>query len=469
MKQRKIPSVNVLLEDPAFQTILQQYGRTLVRNSLRTVLDRKRVSISSVSETDLAPERLAGDTLKYMTEMMTCNVIPVFNATGTVLHTNLGRAPMAREALNAAVAAAEGYCNLELDLSTGQRGHRSDHVASTLKLLTGCEAALAVNNNAGAVLLALAALSRGKEVILSRGELIEIGGGFRIPEVLESSGAVLREVGTTNRTHFRDYQNALNEQTGMILKASTSNYAIVGFTAEVSLQELIQLGKHHRIPVMYDLGSGNFFPSDSFGWSSPTARELLETGVDILTFSGDKLLGGPQAGIILGRQDLLARMASHPLARALRMDKMALAALDATLKLYLQPEKTVARIPCLQALCLSEEDIARRVKKLLGKLKGRVPDQWELSIQKDTSPVGGGALPLTQLPTRVLSIRSGTCSAAVLADKLRSSRPPVIGRIQKDTIVLDLRTIPERDIDAFTDSLINALDSDEKKSGGCPR
>lgn len=465
MKHREIPSVNALLDDPAFEAILRQYGWTLVRNSLRTVLDRKRASIASVLETELTPERLAGDTLKDITALMECSVKRVFNATGTVLHTNLGRAPMAREALDAAVAAAEGYCNLELNLSTGQRGHRSDHVASTLKLLTGCEAALAVNNNAGAVLLALAALSRGKDVILSRGELIEIGGGFRIPEVLESSGAVLREVGTTNRTHFRDYQKALSDQTGMILKASTSNYAIVGFTADVSLQELIHLGKQHRIPVMYDLGSGNFFPGEPFGWSSPTVRELLETGIDILTFSGDKLLGGPQAGIILGRQDLLARMASHPLARALRMDKMALAALDATLKLYLQPEKITERIPCIRALCLSETEIAGRAEMLFEKLKGRIADEWEISILKDTSPVGGGALPLTQLPTRVISIRSDTCSATVLAGKLRSARPPVIARIQKDMVVLDLRTIQPQDIDAFTESLVNALDPHQQKAG----
>ncbi len=457
MRQREIPSVNDLLENLHFHPVIQQYGRTLVRDSLRTILEKIRGSISSSMKIDLSPECLAQETMNTIHMLLHGHIKPVFNATGTVLHTNLGRAPMALEALKAATEAAAGYCNLELDLTTGKRGHRSDHLVSTLQMLTGCEAALVVNNNAGAVLLALAALAKNKEVIISRGELIEIGGGFRIPEVMESSGAILKEVGTTNRTHLRDFKNALNEQTGLILKASTSNYAIVGFTAEVPLQELAALGKQYEIPVMYDLGSGNFFPGEPYGWSSPLVKDLVESGIDVLTFSGDKLLGGPQAGIILGRKDLIAKMTSHPLARALRIDKMTLAALDATLKLYLQPETVKDRIPTIQALCQTEIQIADRAGALLEKIKNRIPRHWKISIQKDISPVGGGALPQTQLPTWIMSIQSENCSATVLAANLRFSEPPIISRIQKDMVVLDLRTIPQYHLDEFAESLITTL------------
>ena len=314
-----------------------------------------------------------------------------------------------------------------------------------------------MNNNAGAVLLALAVIAKDKEVIVSRGELIEIGGGFRIPEVMESSGAILKEVGTTNRTHLRDFKSALNERTGLILKASASNYAIVGFTAKVPLQELVILGKNHQIPVMYDLGSGNFYPGESYGWSSPVVKDLLELGIDVLTFSGDKLLGGPQAGIILGRKDLIAKMASHPLARALRIDKMTLAALDATLNLYLQPEIVQDRIPGIQALCQADSQIAARAKILLKKIKNRIPEHWDISLLKDISPVGGGALPQTQLQTWVVSIQSKICSATTLSARLRFSEPPIISRIQKDMVVLDLRTVPQHDIEEFAESLVTAL------------
>ncbi len=457
MKHREIPSINELLENTIFEPMIQEHGRTLVRDSLRTVLENIRQSISTTTKTDLSPECLAQNTLSTIQKALKSHIKPVFNATGTVLHTNLGRAPMAKEALRAAVEAAVGYCNLELDLATGKRGHRSDHLASTLRILTGCEASLVVNNNAGAVLLALAVIARDKEVIVSRGELIEIGGGFRIPEVMESSGAILKEVGTTNRTHLRDFKSALNERTGLILKASASNYAIVGFTAKVPLQELVILGKNHQIPVMYDLGSGNFYPGESYGWSSPLVKDLLELGIDVLTFSGDKLLGGPQAGIILGRKDLIAKMASHPLARALRIDKMTLAALDATLKLYLQPEIVQDRIPGIQALCQAESQIAARAKLLLKKIKNRIPEHWDISLLKDISPVGGGALPQTQLQTWVVSIQSKICSATTLSARLRFSEPPIISRIQKDMVVLDLRTVPQHDIEEFAESLVTAL------------
>ncbi len=457
MNYKRIPPVNALLECAEFKPLIYQYGWTLTRNSLREVLDIKRKSLASSTSVDLTSGSLAQDTIRQLSASLQCSLKRVINATGTVLHTNLGRAPMAQEALDAILDASAGYCNLEMDLETGLRGQRTDGISVTLKLLTGAEAAIAVNNNAGAVLLALTALSRGKEVVVSRGELIEIGGGFRIPEVIESGGARLREVGTTNRTHLRDYEKALSDQTGLIMKTSTSNYAIVGFTSEVSVEDLVKLGAKHSIPVLYDLGSGNFFDGEIYGWSSPLVSDLIDMGVDIITFSGDKLLGGPQAGIIAGRRNYIDIIAAHPLTRALRLDKMTLAGLDATLKIYLQPETVTERIPCLQALCVSKDVLYQRAALLARTLRTSLSDTFRVEAEEDIAAVGGGSLPLTELATWIVTLQSNVLSAETIAEKLRRSELPVVTRIQKNLVVMDVRTIPDSDVNDCITSVIRAL------------
>ncbi|MBN1879254.1 L-seryl-tRNA(Sec) selenium transferase [bacterium] len=457
MDYSKIPPVNTLLECSEFKPLTEQYGWTLTRNCLRRVLDLKRKGFGSLQPNDLTPGTLAEQTLLDIAASLKCSLKRVINATGTVLHTNLGRAPMARAALDAVIEVATGYCNLEMNLDSGLRGHRTEGINQTVAVLTGAEAAMAVNNNAGAVLLALTALAAGKEVIVSRGELIEIGGGFRIPEVIESGGAILKEVGTTNRTHLRDYVAALSDETGLIMKTSTSNYAILGFTAEVPIAELIELGARHSIPVLYDLGSGNFYNNEDAGWYSPVVPDLIEMGVDIVTFSGDKLLGGPQAGIIAGRKKWLDKIVTHPLTRALRLDKMTLAALDATLKLYLQPELVRERIPCLQALCESADTLQIRADVIANALKSNLPGSIELHVESDRAAVGGGSLPLTELPTWAVILRSSSIGATMIAEMLRRSEPPVITRIRKDAVVMDVRTISEPDVRDCIRSVIRAL------------
>jgi L-seryl-tRNA(Ser) seleniumtransferase len=457
MTYSKIPSVNTLLENPDFQKLVEKHGWTMVRDCIRHLLDRTRNSDQMTDDRNLEPEILARKTEEMIKRQLKCGLRRVFNATGTILHTNLGRAPLAENAITAAVEAARGYCNLEISLETGKRSNRYDHISSTLLKLTGSEAAIAVNNNAGAVLLILASLAKGTEVIISRGEMIEIGGGFRIPEVLESSGALLREVGTTNRTHLYDYEKALNEKTGLIFKAHTSNYAVVGFTKDVPIDELVKLGNRCNVPVVYDLGSGNLYDGTDVSYTSPNVKTILSTGVDVVCFSGDKLLGGPQSGIILGKTRFIQTISRHPLSRALRMDKMSLAALDATLKLYFEPEKVHKRIPCLKTLCYREQDLHRRGQTVLEKFKNKLPENWTITLEKGVSSVGGGAMPLAKLDTWVLLVRSQNHSIEAISEFLRHTEPPVLTRIQKDCIVMDIRTVPDDEVKEFADTVINAL------------
>ncbi|MCD4653906.1 L-seryl-tRNA(Sec) selenium transferase [bacterium] len=457
MNYRIIPSINEVLEHTVFKFLIHQFGRTIIRNTLREILVSLRTNIGHLKPDQLQSQNLANQVFSKIRKDTRCNIRRIINATGTVLHTNLGRAPIPREAIYASVETAEGYCNLEFNLETGKRGKRTDHISKTLCILTGAEAAIAVNNNAGAVLLTLAALARGKEVIISRGELIEIGGGFRIPEVMEASGALLREIGTTNRTHPADYTNAINENTGFIMKAHTSNFGIVGFTSEVSPKELATIGKSQGIPVMYDLGSGNFVRGEPYGWSSPLVIDQIKAGVDIVTFSGDKLLGGPQAGIIAGKKKYVDTIARHPLARALRLDKMTLSALDATLKLYLQPEKLIKNIPTLSLLCVHESVLKQRALKICRYLKNKLPDSFSVDIQKAESTPGGGCMPLISLNTWTVNIRSTKFSAATISAQLRRAALPVIARIQKDIVILDVRTIPENEVGDLIKSVVSVL------------
>jgi len=380
----------------------------------------------------------------------------VINATGVILHTNLGRAPLCREAREQLIAVGEGYSNLEYDLERGERGIRYDSVRELLCILAGVEDALVVNNNAAAVLLALNTLAEGREVIVSRGELVEIGGEFRVPEIMEKSGAQLREVGATNRTRLADYERAITPETGLILKVHSSNFRMVGFTEETSLDDLVALGKKYSLPVMYDVGSGCFLDLAEYGLpGEPVVRDVAACGVDVLTFSGDKMLGGAQAGIIVGRRDLLGKIQKNPLNRALRIDKLTLAALEATLRVYLNPKEAVSRLRILKAMTEPLSDVTRRARKLLGMLKRVLPPSFSLALRPGVSMTGGGALPGLEIPTMMLGVRVAGLSAGRLEERLRRLDVPIIARVANDELLLDLRTIVEDELKMIRDGLLS--------------
>jgi L-seryl-tRNA(Ser) seleniumtransferase len=353
---------------------------------------------------------------------------------------------------------ARTYSNLEYDLNLGERGNRYTHVEEILCRLSGAESAMVVNNNAGAVLLALNTIAEGREVIVSRGELVEIGGAFRIPDVMRHSGALLREVGTTNRTYLSDYQKAIGPQTALLLKVHTSNFRVMGFTSDVSLQDLVALGSQHHLPVMNDLGSGCFVDLTRYGLEKePTVQEAVKTGVDVVTFSGDKLLGGPQGGIILGKRSLLDLIKTNPLTRALRVDKLTLAALESTLLLYLDEKRAMEEIPTLWMLGLDMTRLRRKGRRLLKRLSGMATKGIQLSLKEDVSQVGGGALPLQELPTIVLAIKTLDFSVNDLEENLRKGEPPIISRIRKDELILDMRTVFDEEIPLLATGIEKAL------------
>ncbi|MHB0915884.1 MAG: L-seryl-tRNA(Sec) selenium transferase [Thermoleophilia bacterium] len=457
---RSLPAVEELLETPGLAEAIASYGRGLVVDSARRVIERLRREILNGSEptaADLEPENLAPLVAAAAAAVQKPTLTPLVNATGVVVHTNLGRSVLAPEAMAAVERVAGAYSNLEYDLGKGARGSRHDHITEIITTLTGAENALVVNNNAAAVLLTLATFAAGKEVIVSRGELIEIGGSFRIPDIMASSSAKLVEVGTTNKTRLADYEQAINDDTAMLLLVHSSNYKIVGFTAEVPIADLARLG-HERGPiVVHDLGSGVLVEGMAALADEPSVFDSLAAGADIVTFSGDKLLGGPQAGIVVGNDEHIRAMKAHPMARALRVDKMTLAALQATLALYLKPDEAIARIPTLRMLDEDADSLKARAEALASGLIRAVGDGAAIAVESDVSKVGGGALPLVELETAVCVVMPAAISVDDLATRLRETDPIVIGRIHKERLLLDLRTILPEQVDEVVAALGEAL------------
>jgi len=461
---RKIPSVDEILSRAEIADLLKVYPRTVVVEAVRKGLGQLREELlhkkdlSDFEDTLFSFERLFPLFQKEIDLQVKPRLRRVINATGVVIHTNLGRSPLHPSALQHIIDISKTYSNLEYDLHLGERGNRYSHVEEILCRLSGAESALVVNNNAGAVLLALNTMAEGKEVIVSRGELVEIGGAFRIPDVMKRSGALLKEVGTTNRTHLSDYQEAIGSQTALLLKVHTSNFRVMGFTSSVPVQDLVQLGKQYDIPVMEDLGSGCLLDLSQYGLEKePTVPEVIGTGVDIVAFSGDKLMGGPQAGIILGKKSFLDLMKVNPLTRALRIDKLTLAALESTLLLYLDEKRALREIPTLQMLSLDTNKLKRRGRRLLKRLAGKIEKGTELTLKEDVSQVGGGSLPLQELPTIVVTIKPAGFSVNALEENLRKGDPPIISRISKDELILDMRTVFDEEIPLLVAGLEKAL------------
>jgi L-seryl-tRNA(Ser) seleniumtransferase len=461
---RKIPSVDEILSRSEIENLLKVHPRTVVVDGIRRGLKRLRTEVLNQKDlTGLENERFSLEQLIPLFQReIDLQVQPrlrqVINATGVIIHTNLGRSPLHPSALEHMVEISRSYSNLEYDLNRGERGSRYTHVEEPLCRLSGAEAAMVVNNNAGAVLLTLNTLAEGKEVIVSRGELVEIGGAFRIPDVMKRSGAMLREVGTTNRTYLTDYQNAIGSQTALLLKVHTSNFRVMGFTSDTSLQDLVQLGKQYEIPVINDLGSGCLVDLAGYGLEKePTVQEAIKTGVDVITVSGDKLLGGPQAGIILGKKDFLDPIKTNPLTRALRIDKLTLAALESTLLLYLDEKRAMEEIPTLRMLKVDLGLLKKRGKRLLKKLPETIKKKTEITLREDVSQVGGGALPLQELPTIVLALKPIHFSVNHLEESLRRVDPPIISRISKDELILDMRTVFDEEIPLLAAGIENTL------------
>jgi L-seryl-tRNA(Ser) seleniumtransferase len=460
---RHIPAVDELLASSRIQSLLEACPRWAVLEAVRQVLADRRQRVRheritrEAAEALLAPEAIVEAVVALASEKARPSFIPVINATGVVLHTNLGRAPLAPAAVEAIRAIAAGYANLEFDLATGTRGSRQVHVEALLCALTGAEAAFVVNNNAAAVFLAINTLASRKEIVVSRGQLVEIGDSFRIPDVMVRAGGMLREVGTTNRTHLRDYEEAIGPETALILRVHRSNFQILGFTADVELAELVTLARRNNLLVMDDLGSGALLDLSRLGLRrEPLAADAIRAGADLVTFSGDKLLGGPQAGMLVGRRDLLARVRKNPLARTVRMDKLGLAALEATLRLYREPDRACREIPILRMLGLTATAIEERAEHIARALRSAVADVT-ITIEDETSEVGGGALPLQAIPTRALALRPVRGGAPELEARLRRGRPPVLVRIKGDRVLVDLRTVEPADEAALLQALRGAL------------
>jgi len=449
---RKIPKVDVILSHPGAQPLIAESGREFFATCLDEVFDGLRDRMKKGQEPEVDVPAILAAVRERLAVRRAPKLCRAVNATGVILHTGLGRAVLPKVALDAIAAEQKGYSLLEVERASGERSQREVHVVELIRKITGAEGATVVNNNAGATLLALAALAKDREVITSRGQLVEIGGSFRIPDVMKESGAALVEVGTTNKTYLADYENAITERTALLLRVHTSNYRIVGFTHVPSLPELVDLGRKRGIAVMDDLGSGAFIDLAPFGVTDePSVQSSVKAGADVITFSGDKLLGGPQAGLLVGKKDVIAKIRKHPLFRALRVDKLKLTALEATLKLYLDQERLFKELPTLRMISMSVDECEKRALTLAAKLKG-IPG-LSLEVADDSSEFGGGSVPTQQIPTKVVALRHATMSLETLSARLRAGTPCVFCRVQRDRALLDVRTLQDGEDDEIASSL----------------
>ena len=446
---RKIPSLENLLSSEQFVPLISDYGHSVVVEHLRTVIDqiRQEVIAGQVDFDKFTSERLAELVRSQLEQQFRRRLVRVINVTGTITHTNLGRALLSAEACDALTHSASHYVNLEYDLAAGRRGHRDDITEPLFHELTGCEASVVVNNNAAAVLLSLNTLAKGKEVIISRGELIEIGGAFRIPEVMEASGAILKEVGTTNRTYLSDYERAITENTALLLKAHPSNYRIQGFTFSPKMAEVVELGHAHGIPLMEDLGSGSLIDLTRYELPyEPVVKSRIAAGVDVVTFSGDKLLGGPQSGIIIGKKEFIEQIRRNPLMRTLRVGKLTIAALEATLRLYFNEDALTEKLPMLHFYTRPLAEIQQCAEQLARELNEIFGDAIDVSVEESFSEIGSGSLPLDTIPSMSVVFVSKIHSAEEIEQYFRSHDVPIIGRIHENKFLMDMRATTDEDV-----------------------
>lgn len=444
---RSIPKVDILLEKEEIQNAIEEYGREIVMEAIREEMEGLRAYIGTCEDEKAALDKIESLTeqiLRYVKKVNTPNMRMVINGTGTILHTNLGRAPISQEHMAKLSNIVTGYSNLEYNLEAGKRGERYSHFEELLCRLTGAEAAMAVNNNAAAVMLILSSMAKGGEVVVSRGELVEIGGKFRIPDVMEQSGATLVEVGTTNKTHYSDYEDAITEETKALLKVHTSNYRIVGFTDTVTIADLAPLAKERELPLIEDLGSGVLVDLSKYGLTyEPTVQDSIKNGADVVCFSGDKLLGGPQAGIIIGKKKYIDMMKKNQLTRALRIDKFTATALELVLQEYLSEEKAIQNIPVLRMIHETKEEVTARARSLKNMLN-RAGLDADFGLEECESQIGGGSLPLERIPSMAVTVKPRNISVPKLEEEMRHLEVPIIPRTANDTIYLDVRTIESR-------------------------
>ena len=460
MLYRSIPKVDVLLENPDIVTLIENHHRDVVVDVIREEIDKLRNFIKENDDVNLIEEKINNliENIKISTEKVySYNIKKVINGTGTILHTNLGRAIISKKHADYLSEVVTSYSNLEYNLEEGKRGERYSHFEKLICKITGAEAAMAVNNNAAAVMLVLSSMAAEREVIVSRGELVEVGGKFRIPDVMKSSNAHLVEIGTTNKTHLEDYEDAISENTGAFLKVHTSNFKILGFTESVSIEELCKLGREKDIPVIEDIGSGVLIDLSEYGLEyEPTVQDSIKAGVDVVSFSGDKLLGGPQAGIIVGKKKYIDKMKKNPLTRAFRIDKFTATILEMIFHEYLNEEDAIKNIPVLSLITKDLKEIEKNTNDLFNKIE-KLKDVADINVEDTLSQIGGGSLPAERIKSKSVTIMPKNISTQSLEAKLRAGKNPVVGRISEEKLILDMRTVLEDEIDILAQKLIDIL------------
>ena len=460
MLYRSIPKVDVLLENPDIVTLIENHHRDVVVDVIREEIDKLRNFIKENDDINLIEEKINNliENIKISTEKVySYNIKKVINGTGTILHTNLGRAIISKKHADYLSEVVTSYSNLEYNLEEGKRGERYSHFEKLICKITGAEAAMAVNNNAAAVMLVLSSMAAEREVIVSRGELVEVGGKFRIPDVMKSSNAHLVEIGTTNKTHLEDYEDAISENTGAFLKVHTSNFKILGFTESVSIEELCKLGREKDIPVIEDIGSGVLIDLSEYGLEyEPTVQDSIKAGVDVVSFSGDKLLGGPQAGIIVGKKKYIDKMKKNPLTRAFRIDKFTATILEMIFHEYLNEEDAIKNIPVLSLITKDLKEIEKNANALFNKIEN-LENVADINVEDTFSQIGGGSLPAERIKSKSVTIMPKNISTQSLEAKLRAGKNPVVGRISEEKLILDMRTVLEDEIDILAQKLIDIL------------